>query len=60
MWGSGLTHGLWMVLGWFLGLLAVAIAVYLGVRLATHQVVQRLIHGLEGAHIHKEDDHECR
>lgn len=48
MWGSGLTHGLWMVAGWMLGLFAVAIAVYAGVRLASGHTMTRLIRALEG------------
>ncbi len=57
MWGSGLTHGLWMVVGWFLGLLAVAIAVYVGVQLATRQMIGKLIH-LPGSDLYFE--HFCR
>jgi len=60
MWGSGLTHGLWMVVGWVLGLLAVAIAVYAGVRLASRQMISRLIHEIQDIHEPKEghDDHK--
>jgi len=36
-----------MVVGWFLGLFAVAIAIYAAVRLATHQTIAKLIRTLE-------------
>jgi uncharacterized oligopeptide transporter (OPT) family protein len=60
MWGSGLTHGLWMVVGWVLGLLAVAVAVYVGVRLATRRMIGQLIHHLHDVHGWKEATHDRR
>lgn len=59
MWGSGLTHGLWMVVGWVLGLLAVAIAVYAGVQLATRRMMGKLMHYLESVHGWKEEHDDC-
>lgn len=47
MWGSGLMHGLWMVVGWLFGLFAVGIAIYAAVRLATHQTITKLVRTLE-------------
>jgi len=60
MWGTGLTHGLWMVVGWVLGLLAVAIAVYAGVRLASRQMITKLIHDIQDIHGLKEGRDDCR
>lgn len=61
MWGSGLTHGLWMVVGWMLGLFAVAIAVYAGVRLASGQTMTRLIRALEGrtGEVSRQQETDC-
>jgi threonine/homoserine/homoserine lactone efflux protein len=39
MWGSGLGHGFLMMVGWLLGLIALAAAVYFGVALAMRRYV---------------------